>query len=216
MGSLHVIHHTGRLVVIDKPAGLLSVPGKGPLNQDCASARVAAAFPDATGPLVVHRLDMETSGLLLFGLDPGAQRSLSMQFEARTVNKRYHALLAADPRDSGRPDEGEISVPIRADITQRPLQIVDDLHGRPAITRYRILGSHPGGCLVEFEPITGRSHQLRLHSVSPRGLGTPIVGDRLYGGPAASRLMLHASWLEFADVETGARTAVESPPPFLA
>jgi len=215
MGPLAVIHHTGRLVVIDKPAGLLSVPGKGPQNQDCAAARVAAAFPGASGPLVVHRLDMETSGLLLFGLDPAAQRSLSMQFEARTIGKRYHALLADDPREAGNPAEGEISIPIRADITRRPLQVVDDVQGRHATTRYRILGPRTGGCLIEFEPVTGRSHQLRLHSASPRGLGTPIVGDRLYGGIPAPRLMLHASWLEFTDVDSGERTAVRSPAPFL-
>lgn len=211
MGPIVVKHQTGRLVVIDKPAGLLSVPGKGPENQDCAAARVAAAFPHAAGPLVVHRLDMETSGLLVFGLDPQAQRALSMQFEARTVAKRYVAILASDPRAHGKPASGEISVPIRPDITRRPLQIVDDEHGRPAVTRYTLgRATAEGWCEVEFEPITGRSHQLRLHSASPRGLGTPIVGDRLYAGPSASRLMLHAAMLEFDDVETGVRTRVES------
>lgn len=216
--GISIVLLTGRFVVVDKPAGLLSVPGKGEANQDCVARRVAAAFPEARGPLIVHRLDMATSGLLVLALDPLAHRSLSMAFERRAVSKRYEALLGGDVSPLGR--EGEIDVPIRTDITRRPLQIVDDVHGKPSRTRWILRGIHDGPSgtrsRVEFEPITGRTHQLRLHSATatPRGLGCPIVGDDLYGGEPATRLMLHARDLCFPDPETGAEVRVRSETPF--
>lgn len=233
---LRVLLATDRLVAIDKPAWMLSVPGKGPEKQDCAAARVRAMFPHATGPLVVHRLDMETSGALVFGLDPDAQRDLSRQFERREVEKRYVALVR-EPEGPGAapvPDEGVIDLPIRADLANRPIQIVDHEHGDASVTRWRVLErglivplriyADDGGfgpppvdappvrieqvrcALVEFEPLTGRTHQLRVHAAMAReagGLGAPIVGDALYGperalaaaGLRAERLMLHASRL---------------------
>lgn len=215
---LPVVHHSGRFVVIDKPAGLRSVPGLGPDGPSCAVNAVRAMFPHASGPLSVHRLDMATSGLLLLALDPDAHRRLSAQFEARTVAKKYLALLApASSPAPPLPPSGEISLHIRPDYDRRPYQIVDPVHGRPSLTRYRFLTDDR----VEFVPITGRSHQLRLHAAyrvepAPGGLGRPILGDTLYNPEphSAPRLMLHASCLEFDDPDDGRRIRVESPAPF--
>jgi tRNA pseudouridine32 synthase/23S rRNA pseudouridine746 synthase len=205
---MKVILATARYVVVDKPSGLLSVPGKGAHKQDCVPARVQALFPHATGPLVVHRLDMETSGLLVLGLDPDAQRELSGQFERRETEKRYIALLRGDLPS----DQGEVRLPIRPDIENRPYQIVDHVHGRPALTRYRVLSRETDRTRVEFIPVTGRSHQLRVHAAI--GLGHPIVGDVLYGDGEGERLMLHAAELGFREPGTGRWVLVSSPPPF--
>lgn len=213
-----MIAATSRYAVVDKPSGMLSVPGKGPEKGDCAAARVARMFPQATGPLVVHRLDMETSGLLVFGLDEGAQRELSNQFETRVVDKGYTALLTgtlapgwpgADPLER---DEGEISLPLRGDLERRPLQIADPVNGREAVTHWRVLSREIDRVRVRFDPVTGRTHQLRVHAAS--GLGHPIVGDELYGGPEAPRLMLHAATLSFLEPGTERRVEFESPTPF--
>lgn len=216
--SLDILHATDRYAVIVKPTGLLSVPGK--TVADCVAARVKEHFPNATGPLTVHRLDMETSGLIVLGLDPAAQRDLSMQFERRTVSKKYIAVLAG-LLDS---DEGEICLPLRADLARRPIQIVDFVQGYPSTTRYRVLSRDLASrtARVEFTPITGRSHQLRLHSAAPReidgrpgGLGAPILGDPLYGDAAsAPRLLLHASMLAFDEPGTSTRVEFTSNAPF--
>lgn len=209
--QLRVIHATARLVVVEKPSGLLSVPGKGEAKRDCVAARVAAMFPHATGPLVVHRLDMETSGLLVLGLDEAAQRDLSGQFERRVVEKAYVALLEGDVAG----DEGLVELPIRPDIENRPVQIVDVELGRPAATRWRVLSRETDRTRVRFEPITGRTHQLRVHAAHPRGLGRPILGDVLYGDPSsAERLMLHAAELSLLDPATGRRLTFRSESPF--
>jgi len=203
-----------RFVVVDKPSGLLSVPGRGPEKADCASARVASMFPHATGPLICHRLDMDTSGLIVFALDPDAQRSISMQFEARTVAKRYVALL------DGRPpaESGVIDLPVFFDYEQRPRKIIDP-RGKPSQTEWRTLdtGEDRDGpwTRVEFTPITGRSHQLRVHAAAPAesgGLGAPIRGDTLYNPRAAegARLRLHASRLAFDDPAQGWRVEFRS------
>lgn len=217
--DLAVIHHDPRFVVIDKPTGLLSVPGKGEAKQDCAAARVRAMFPHATGPLVVHRLDMETSGLLIFALDEDAQRELSAQFERRQVEKAYTALLDGPVAI----DHGEIRLPIRADITNRPVQIVDFDQGLPATTRFWVVAREVDRTRVRFEPVTGRTHQLRVHAAytGPAGadsgaiIGRPILGDVLYGDAgSAERLMLHASELSVLHPSTGRRLAFTSPAPF--
>jgi tRNA pseudouridine32 synthase/23S rRNA pseudouridine746 synthase len=208
-----IIHAAPRFVVIDKPPGLLSVPGKpvpgGPDNQDCVAGRIRAMYPHARGPLTVHRLDMETSGLMVLGLDEGAQRSLSMQFEQRRVGKAYTALVADRPAS----DSGRITLPIRPDVDRRPHQIVDFVHGRAATTDWFIVSAAPPTRL-RLVPVTGRTHQLRLHLAHPDGLNSPILGDRLYGGPPAPRLMLHAHHLAFDDPDDGHRIEVESPAPF--
>lgn len=212
--ELPILYASDACVAIEKPSGLLSVPGKGPDKQDCAAARVRAMFPSAQGPLVVHRLDMETSGILLFGLTPHAQRDLSMQFERRAVDKIYAALLEG-LLDT---DAGEVRLPMRPDIDRRPYQIVDFIHGQPAITRYTVLARETDRTRVRFVPLTGKTHQLRVHAATPRdqgGLGAPIIGDRLYSSnPTTDRLMLHAAFLSFIDPGTGQRVDVTSPTPF--
>lgn len=211
------MHASPRFVVVEKPAWMLSVPGKGPDKQDCVAARIAARFPHARGPLIVHRLDMETSGLMVLGLDEEAQRDLSRQFEERVVEKQYTALLSGEAtpgtRDLvGEADSGEISLPLRADIERRPIQIVDHVHGREAVTRWRVLARETDRVRVLFEPLTGRTHQLRVHAAA--GLGRPIIGDLLYGGEQAERLMLHASRLSFLEPGTRTRVEFESRVPF--
>lgn len=233
--ELRVVREGPSWVVVNKPAGLLSVPGKGddPRKKDCAASRVRALYPAATGPLIVHRLDMDTSGLLVLGLTERAQKTLSRQFEERRVEKRYVALLAGEIDR----DEGEVNLPIRPDPAHRPYQVIDALDGRVAITRWRVLSREAGRTRVEFTPITGRAHQLRVHAAASEalgGIGRCIVGDVLYGsgyrGPPdtippppsgphgvlapADRLMLHASYLAFADPETGEPASATSAPPF--
>jgi tRNA pseudouridine32 synthase/23S rRNA pseudouridine746 synthase len=214
--DLRIVHATASYAVVEKPSGLLSVPGKGPRKQDCVVSRARTLFPHAAGPMVVHRLDMETSGLLVVGLTPEAQRALSMQFEQRTPEKAYTALLDGIVAR----DTGEVNLPVRADIERRPIQIVDHVHGRAALTRFRVLAREIDRTRMRFEPVTGRAHQLRVHAATPAaqgGLGAPILGDVLYGRgitPDAARLMLHACELSFLDPDSGRRVAFESPAPF--
>lgn len=181
-----IVHVDDRLVVIDKPAGLLSVPGR--TEPDCASAQVQAAYADA---LIVHRLDQATSGLLLFARGPEAQRALSADFAERRVHKVYIAVVAG-----ALAGEGLIDLPLAADWPNRPRQQVDPARGKPSQTRWRALGAQGAGTRVALEPITGRSHQLRVHLAA---LGHPILGDPLYAPPdiaaASPRLLLHASEL---------------------
>lgn len=205
------IYADDTLLVFDKPGGLLAVPGRGPDKQDCLSARAQAAWRDA---LVVHRLDMATSGLMLMARGPAMQRALSMAFAARTVTKRYIAVVAG--RLAAPPDEwGTIDLPIMVDWPNRPLRIVDHGLGKPSQTRWRVLGYGDATTRVELEPVTGRSHQLRLHL---RELGHPILGDALYAPAAvqamADRLLLHAWSLRLAHPLTGLPLAFESPAPF--
>ena len=213
---LEIVHADGCLVVVDKPAGLLAVPGRGPDRQDSVTTRIRARFPEARGPLTVHRLDMDTSGLMLVALTTQAQRSLSMAFEARDIDKRYVALLEGRLDDAG----GELQLATRLDPSDRPRQVVDPVRGRIGRTRWRRLGFESGSAgrwatRVDFEPLTGRTHQLRLHAAHPAGLGRPILGDRLYGDPAsAPRLMLHATALAFDHPERGERMHLVSPCPF--
>lgn len=210
--EVRVVFATERLAVVEKPSGMLSVPGKGAEKADCVAARVAARFPNASGPLVVHRLDMETSGLMVFGLDAESQRALSMQFEARAVRKRYVALLEGLLAQ----ERGVVELPIRMDPDNRPIQVVDFVYGKPSETRYRVLAYETDRTRVEFEPLTGRTHQLRVHSAHRQGLCAPIVGDVLYGSGEKSgeRLMLHASALSVFDPDTGRELSFSSPSPF--
>ncbi|OHC91439.1 MAG: RNA pseudouridine synthase [Sideroxydans sp. RIFOXYB12_FULL_59_6] len=177
-----------QLLVAVKPAGLLSVPGRGPDKQDCLSARVQRHYSDA---LVVHRLDMATSGLMLFARGAVMQRTLSIMFQQREMEKRYIAVCAGQLEIP----QGEIALPIAPDWPNRPLQRIDAEHGKPSLTRYRLLLQECDRSRVELEPVTGRTHQLRLHMAS---LGHPILGDALYGdASSAVRLLLHACLLRF-------------------
>lgn len=186
---------------------MLSVPGKSeaPSILDWARER----YPAATGPLVVHRLDMDTSGVLLLALTKEAHQDLQAQFKHRTVRKRYIALL------EGRitPPKGRIELPLRPDLHDRPRQAVDPLHGKPAITEYEVLEFRNGRTRIAFYPLTGRTHQLRVHAAHPAGLDAPILGDRLYG-TTADRLFLHAERIEFRHPATGDRIAIEKPADF--
>jgi tRNA pseudouridine32 synthase/23S rRNA pseudouridine746 synthase len=206
--SLAIVHADDWLVVVDKPAGLLSVPGRGDEMQDCAWHRVREQMPDV---LVVHRLDMATSGLLLFARSPDAQRKLNGAFERCETHKRYAALVCGLPD----PAHGEIDWPVGPDWPNRPRQMVDKDAGRPALTRYRLLDHDAlaGRSRLDLEPITGRSHQLRVHLSA---LGHPIVGDRLYGGPAApgERMMLHACELAVPHPGHGRMLSFSSTVPF--
>jgi tRNA pseudouridine32 synthase/23S rRNA pseudouridine746 synthase len=182
-----IVHVDASLVVVNKPTGLLSVPGRGVDKQDCAWQRVRSVCADA---LVVHRLDLATSGLLLFARGAAAQRRLSLAFEQRRVHKRYVAVVDGEPDG----EAGVIELPLGADWPNRPRQQVDHVRGRPSITRWRVLSRQADGrARIEFEPLTGRSHQLRVHAAA---MGWPIVGDALYGRQdSAPRLLLHASEL---------------------
>lgn len=211
--AIEPLYADDTLLVFDKPSGLLAVPGRGPDKQDCLSARVQARFPDA---LVVHRLDMATSGLMVMARGAAAQRELSKAFAAREVKKRYIAVVAGG-FEAPPEDWDTIDLPIIVDWPNRPLRIVDHTHGKPSLTRWRVLGHGEAGSgtRVELEPITGRSHQLRVHL---RELGHPILGDALYAPPAvqalAGRLLLHAWSLSFAHPVTGEALAFGCPAPF--
>ncbi|MDP7111156.1 MAG: RluA family pseudouridine synthase, partial [Myxococcota bacterium] len=172
--EIRIVHEGERFVVVDKPANALSVPGARPGREDCVAARVRARYPRAQGPLVVHRLDMETSGLMVLALDPDAHRGLSRQFAERRVDKGYVAVVAG--RVEG--DAGTVDLPLRLDVGNRPYQVVDHQHGRAALTRWRVLERDEGATRIAFFPQTGRTHQLRLHAACPvtrGGLGCPIL-----------------------------------------
>ena len=182
---LEVLHADHEVLCVVKPAGLLSVPGRGAHLADCLLTRVQAAFPTA---LLVHRLDRDTSGVMVFGLTPHAQRHLSGQFEARRVKKTYVARL------DGRltPGTGEVDLPLIVDWPNRPRQMVDPENGKPALTRWRVMKATDAESRVHLMPETGRSHQLRVHMLA---LGHPILGDPLYAEATAQvhpRMMLHA------------------------
>ncbi len=203
--EVELLYCDEHLLVAVKPAGLLSVPGRGPDKQDCLSTRVQAIYPDT---MVVHSLDMATSGLLLFARGADMQRKLSIQFQQREVDKRYVAVCDGRLATAC----GEIDLPIAPDWPNRPLQHVDMQNGKPSLTRYRLLHQDPACFRVELEPVTGRSHQLRLHMAT---LGHPILGDALYGDArSADRLLLHACELRFNHPYTGAMLAFQHPPTF--
>ena len=199
-GCLHIVHQDVTLLVVDKPAGMLSVPGK--TDAPSVERLLRQQFPEIH---MVHRLDMDTSGLMVVARTDEAYHHLQRQFLARTINKKYIALL--DGKVSG---SGTIRLPLRPDPLDRPRQVVDPEHGKPAVTDYRVLAQHGGQTLVELTPHTGRTHQLRVHCAHHEGLACPIVGDRLYG-KAAQRLCLHAAELSFLHPGTGERLTFYSP-----
>lgn len=211
MLGMDILYLDRDLVVIDKPAGLLSVPGRGEDKQDCAVNRIKTLYPGCIDNPAVHRLDMDTSGLLVLALTKEAHRELSMQFEARTVEKKYVAVLDGILKSDG----GRMELPFRLDPDNRPYQVYDREHGRIGITLWKRLRVYDGRTRVEFVPLTGRTHQLRIHSASPKGLGTPIVGDRLYGTrKEGERLLLHAGYLSFVHPYTKEKISFEAETPF--
>ena len=205
---LDVLYEDEDILVLNKPSGLLSVPGKPESHKDCLEARARDQY---VGVRTIHRLDMETSGIIVMARHKEAQAHISRQFEKRETRKRYiaclHGVLSSD--------EGIVDLPLICDWPNRPKQKVDYEHGKQAITKYRVLAREKDFTRVEFTPITGRSHQLRVHALS---LGHPILGDNLYGCAAskhaADRLQLHACFLAFEHPETGEIMSFEQPAEF--
>ena len=194
---LEVVHRDGALLLVNKPPGLLSVPGKGEDLSDCLESRVKARFSKA---LLVHRLDLATSGIMVFALTRKAQRNLGIQFEKRLVKKTYIARVFGHVETS----EGKIELPLAADWQNRPKQKIDPLRGKPATTRWRVICREGAATRLRLFPETGRSHQLRVHL---KAIGHPILGDRLYSDAKsvsdAGRLQLHSERLGFRHPEGG-------------
>ena len=188
--DLEIIYEDDALIVVHKPTEFLSVPGKD--IKDSVYSRIKERYPSATGPLIVHRLDMSTSGVLLLTKTKEANKALQSQFINRTIKKRYMALLDGNLSKNS----GKITLPLRVDLNDRPKQLVDFTYGKPAETDWKIINKENGKTRVHFYPITGRTHQLRMHAAHKNGLNTPIVGDDLYG-KKEKRLHLHAEFIEF-------------------
>jgi tRNA pseudouridine32 synthase / 23S rRNA pseudouridine746 synthase len=209
--TVRIVFQDEAIIVVDKPGGLLAVPGRGPDKEDSVASRIRQFVPWCIEQPAVHRLDMDTSGLMVLGLTVAAHRHLSAQFAERTVVKQYLALVEGDVAGGS----GEIALRFRLDPARRPYQVFDPIQGKLGISRWRKLEGRAGRTLVEFVPLTGRTHQLRLHASHPEGLGCPIVGDRLYGtGRPGEQLMLHASVLEFTHPVNGERQHFSVPPIF--
>ncbi|MEL7460718.1 MAG: RluA family pseudouridine synthase [Pseudomonadota bacterium] len=204
---LAILHADHEIVVLNKPSGLLSVPGKGPELADCLLSRLQAVYPDA---LLVHRLDRDTSGVMVFALTAHAQRHLGLQFEKRQVRKTYVARVAGEMTDP----KGEVDLPLAVDWPNRPKQHVDHENGRPAQTEWKVLKRGNGETRVRLFPKTGRSHQLRVHMLA---LGHPVLGDPFYAtGPARDhpRLMLHSENLRLRHPDGGKGLSFRAPAPF--
>jgi len=207
LAEIEVLYQDEAVLVVNKPSGLLSVPGKTDDLADCLEARMKARFP---GALLVHRLDMDTSGVMVFARKPSVQRHLNLQFEKRLIGKTYIAEVWGEVVG----DAGEIDLPLIVDWPNRPLQKVCFETGKPSVTRWKVIGRHPGRTRMQLYPQTGRSHQLRVHMLA---LGNPILGDVFYAKgaalAAAVRLLLHAETLTFSHPD-GQKQTVECPCPF--
>ncbi len=204
---LEFLHDDHEVVLVNKPAGLLSVPGKGEHLADCLMARVKAVFPTA---LLIHRLDRDTSGVMIFGLTPHAQRHLGLQFEKRQTKKTYIARVAGEMTQK----TGTVDLPICVDWENRPRQKIDHENGRSALTDWRVVRAGNGETRVRLMPKTGRSHQLRVHMLS---LGHPILGDPFYATGEAldhPRMMLHSETFQFRHPDGGQGTRITAKAPF--
>jgi tRNA pseudouridine32 synthase/23S rRNA pseudouridine746 synthase len=205
---LNILHRDQQIIALNKPSGLLSVPGIGPEAQDCLANRVAFEFP---GARIVHRLDRDTSGVIVMALDADTHRELSRQFHDRETAKTYIAIAAGVMEKQG----GEIDLPMRKDIDNPPWSIIDFVHGRNAVTRWRVIAQQPDRARLELNPITGRSHQIRLHL---KVIDHPILGDDLYAPPEilalSDRLLLHAEALTITHPVTRERLRLHAPCPF--
>ena len=205
--ELEIVYEDEWLLVVNKPAGMLSVPGKEAVGSMASLLR--SRYPEAEGPMIIHRLDMATSGLLLVAKRKEIHQQLQAQFHHRTIRKRYIALLEGTVAS----ERGTLSLPLLPDFQDRPRQRVDHELGKPALTDYEVLSRQGGRTRIAFYPHTGRTHQLRVHAAHPEGLGCPIVGDTLYGHPA-DRLYLHAESLAFTHPATGQRMEISCATPF--
>lgn len=202
-----VLWQDANVLVISKVAGVLSVPGKS--TRESVYSRLKTFLPDATGPLLVHRLDMSTSGIMLVAKTKDAHKSLQAQFADKSIRKTYTALLSGNIEK----EAGEINLPMRVDLEDRPRQLVCYEYGKPALTRWKVVERTDSCTRVLFFPETGRTHQLRVHAAHAKGLNAPILGDDLYGS-AGERLYLHASAITFLHPETGKKMHFSDPAPF--
>ncbi len=205
---LNIIYQDDDLLILDKPSGLLTVPGKDPKHADCLIRRANLVFPTAK---IVHRLDMATSGVICLALNKEAHRNLSMQFQERHTAKEYIAIVEGYLE----PKQGSVDLPLICDWPNRPKQMVDMENGKPSLTHYQVLSTTDNASRVRLTPVTGRSHQLRVHMLS---LGHVILGDRLYAHPEAKaraeRLQLHAHWLSISHPSTGESLTFTAECPF--
>lgn len=208
---MNIIYSDTEIIVVEKPGGLLSVPGRGEDKQDCVVSRIRNLFPSCIDQPAVHRLDMYTSGIMILAMTPESHRDLSNQFEKRLTQKQYIALVDGVVAKS----HGKIELKFRLDIDNRPYQIYDPTNGKLGITMWKKLAVEGAYTHIEFTPITGRTHQLRVHAAHRLGLNAPIVGDKLYGnGNEGDRMMLHATSLTFRHPQTGKSVTFTSPAPF--
>ncbi len=208
---LDILYTDPSFVVVNKCSGMLAVPGRGPEKVDSVAHRVRRMFPACIEQPAVHRLDMDTSGLMVVALSAEAHRNLSRQFHERLTSKKYVALLDGVLEQ----DAGTIELPFRLDVENRPIQIYDEVHGKLGTTHWKKIAVEGSYTRVEFTPVTGRTHQLRLHASHEKGLGIPIVGDPFYGrGKGPGQLKLHASELTFAHPLTGEQQHFISEPDF--
>jgi tRNA pseudouridine32 synthase / 23S rRNA pseudouridine746 synthase len=211
MKEVTIIHTDPEFLVVNKPGGLLAVPGRGPEKQDCVVNRVKALYPDCIEQPAVHRLDMYTSGIMLLARTKESHSLLSRQFEQRLVEKEYIAVVDGILAK----DAGIIELSFRLDTDNRPLQIYDPEQGKMGITRWQKIKEQGGKTRILFSPLTGRTHQLRVHSAHSLGLGVPIVGDSLYGhGKEGEEMLLHASLLSILHPGNGQRIVFTSKPEF--
>lgn len=213
--TLDICYEDEHLLVVNKPSGVLSQPGR--TVDGSIATQIRDAYPLADGPMLVHRLDMDTSGLMVFAKSRAVHRNLQQQFEHRKITKRYSAILSKPPIGIG----GNILLPLRLDIDNRPVQIVCAEHGKTATTLWRTIAANAKQSAIAtrviLTPITGRTHQLRVHTAHPFGLNAPIMGDRLYGdrhGEEDGRLMLHADWLGFWHPVSSMRIQIQCEAPF--
>nr|WP_290128557.1 bifunctional tRNA pseudouridine(32) synthase/23S rRNA pseudouridine(746) synthase RluA [Pseudoalteromonas shioyasakiensis] len=205
---LSIVYQDNDLLIVNKPSGLLTVPGKDPKHADCLIARINRVFPTAK---IVHRLDMATSGIICLAMHKEAHRNLSIQFQDRKTAKRYIARVFGKLEQ----ETGSVDLPLICDWPNRPKQMVDHDNGKPSLTHFKVLEYEQNATRVELTPITGRSHQLRVHMLS---LGHPILGDKLYAHPEAfamaPRLQLHAEMLTLAHPASGETLIFEAAPEF--
>jgi tRNA pseudouridine32 synthase/23S rRNA pseudouridine746 synthase len=210
-GEVTIIYEDEWLIAVNKPSGLLSVPGRYSHNQDSVLSRLRNLLPDAANLLTVHRLDMDTSGILVLARNPQIHRLLNQQFQQRQIHKIYEAVLA----NSIYIDRGTIDLPLWGDPSNRPYQQVNWQYGKPSITKFRAIATKENYTRIEFIPITGRTHQLRVHAAHPQGLGVPILGDRLYGNHTSTdRLHLHARELYLQHPHTNQKLHLQTTTPF--
>ncbi|MFC4095366.1 RluA family pseudouridine synthase [Euzebyella saccharophila] len=205
--DLEILFEDEHLVIVNKPSGMLSVSGR--YIKDSVQTRVQQLYPKATGPMIVHRLDQDTSGIMIVALNKASHKRLQQQFLERSIQKTYMAILEKPIHKSS----GVIELPLILDINNRPMQMVSYKHGKPALTHYEVVEEAALRTLIKLRPVTGRSHQLRVHCAHKLGLHAPIVGDNLYGTPE-KRLCLHAQQIKFSHPVTGETIHIKTDLPF--